>query len=193
MHDDSKNEISAFINVLGTLFPVVKQITNPEYKYSQTFEYDYGFAYLYFTYEIYIGWRVDQVAVDYGYYNVTYVPYSRAEVYAGANSTQFIVQGDINSYSTLFKSEVPISAQYEFDEFNFCYLANLYYYDPIMIVLLKSEVKECYQDVEVAMRTGDYSFTCNWNTPLYLPLFNNTDEASYESQQIVEKTCWTVA
>ena len=146
-----------------------------------------------FTYEIYVGWRVEQVAVDYGYYNFTYVPYARAEVSTGATTSTTVFEGGLQANSTVFRTELPITVQYEFNEFNVCYQGDLFYYDPLALISAKSSVLECYQDVEEAMRTGDYNVNCDYNSPLYLSLFNNTETASYTTQSVVDRTCWTIA
>jgi hypothetical protein len=56
---------------------IALKLTDPEYKFGQTFTGCSWFVITEvcwdFTYEIYVGWRVDQVATDYAFYNLTYV------------------------------------------------------------------------------------------------------------------------
>mmetsp|Transcript_7280 Transcript_7280/g.8260 ORF Transcript_7280/g.8260 Transcript_7280/m.8260 type:complete len:114 (-) Transcript_7280:10-351(-) len=107
-------------------------------------------------------------------------------------STTLVLVGEFDVDTTIFYLELPTSAQFDIHEDRLCYQSDLLYYPPTAIIKTVSKVKECWQDVERAARTGDYSWVCDYNSPMEILLFNNTAGAPTR-QNVAPKTCWTVA
>ena len=79
VNDETKNEITAFLNLAGTMFPLFDTITKPQEKIeynnywcSGTGNFRICFG---FNAHLIVGWTVNQVAVDDEYYNITYTPF----------------------------------------------------------------------------------------------------------------------
>ena len=194
VQNESKNEINAFLNIMGSSFPLLKQVTNPDFKIGETYKgcIDAIFSDICWelNWEFYIGWYVVPQGVDEVLLNITYVPYGRLELSGNADSSTILIRGNFDVDTTLFYSTLPITMEVNFVKNSLCYQADFYYYPPAAILQLGSAVKECFQDVEAASRTGDYHWECGYNTPLNITLFNSTNPVP-QVTNFLERTCWT--
>ena len=186
--------INEFVSLLATVIPHVKQLANQDYKLGQTFKgcFDIYFITLWYdaTWELYVGWTVSPLAVDLVRYNITYTPYAKLAVGGGVTATSYMFQGDFRANSVIFRSELPVTTQYENNVYQLCYKSDLSFYQPSADISIQASVKECMQDVERSMRTGDYTWTCNFNSPMRITLYNNTGPVTVNN--VVPRTCFTL-
>ena len=85
---------------------------------------------------------------------------------------------------------MPFTTQYDYNVYQLCYKTDLSFYQPSTEISITARVKECEQDVERSMRTGDYRWNCDFNSPLKITLFNSTGAATVNN--VVPRTCFTL-
>ena len=189
------NDISTFISILSSQFPMVQNSMDSDFMFGETFEgcFEYFFSQVCwnFSWELYLGWKVRPQAIDLQKLNVTYVPYARLEVGAGANSASNIFKGSLTGSTTMLNLTLPTSFELQFDTKSLCYDSNFITYQPSALVQAKSEVLECYQDLEEGGKTGVWNPVCNYSSPLAITLFNTT-EVETTMDNVIERTCWTI-
>lgn len=184
--DASKREINAFINLFGTMFPIVEDVMSPtehlEFKRNQCFT-TLGFCYN-LEIHFYIGWTVDQIGVDDEFYNVTYTPFAHGVANAGTSLETGFFKLSMNGATDFFRFDVPMS--FEFEDFSrVCYSSFSRYYPTQAVLTGESRVLECQTDLSDGQLNN---WGCNYNSPLALTFFNHTiDGNSYKN--LHERSC----
>lgn len=178
VNDDTKREVTAFLNLAGQMFPIIDSIMSP----SESLDYSYQFCSGPVNFQIclnleahlVIGWTVNQLGVDDEFYNITYVPFLNGHASASSSFTTGFVKFTTSAWTKFLQFEVPIST--EFEGFNrFCYSAFSQSWPISGALVGSSSVLSCQDDLSNIVIGGDSHWSCNFGSDLDLTFFNMTN------------------
>jgi hypothetical protein len=130
--DETKREITAFVNIFGQMFPVFEKVMSPQEELTYSWNWcsaagSFMRTCLYFDAHLVVGWKVNQIGIDDTLYNITYSPFVNGTSSGGTSLSASFFKLGVAGVDNFFRFEVPISL--EFDGFNrLCYSAYSEYF-----------------------------------------------------------------
>ena len=114
---EGEKQISAFLNLFGSMFPVVEDVLDAyedlEYVYhwcSGPGAFETCFS---FEFHFIVGWTVNQFGVDDEFYNITWMPFVNGTASSSASLNTGFVEFYADGQSHYFELDIPITFEFE--------------------------------------------------------------------------------
>eukprot|EP00344_Euplotes_crassus_P004200 CAMPEP_0196994668 /NCGR_PEP_ID=MMETSP1380-20130617/927_1 /TAXON_ID=5936 /ORGANISM="Euplotes crassus, Strain CT5" /LENGTH=208 /DNA_ID=CAMNT_0042410105 /DNA_START=143 /DNA_END=769 /DNA_ORIENTATION=- len=193
------NSLEAVMNIADKSFPILKTMGLTERSFKFTEQYCWGQGLFSgcsgFEFEFFLGWRIgNKTTKDFEFFNITIIPYVRGEGRLFTNFESWFTKFSADFASRFINIQMPTSNQWNFkDNVEYCFDANSFVEDPLVLLTLEATVKSCEADMTHNFaHPGTFDYTCSYGSPLGLTLMNNTETIDHQYVNLVPRKCITI-
>ena len=191
--EDSNNKIGAFLKLADTYIPLLESLGTEKgsLKYERWWRFDFLGAdvWVYWYFQLIVGWRVNPGSMSSDFFDVTYIPFVWGGTYAHTNGTTWPARGSAGVGLQYVLAYAPIGLQL-YRQGRICF-GGSWTVEPVHLRTdLFAALNECKAEIidEIIDQVPIY-LGCNYTNPLNITLYDVNFTDTYHGD-LIPQTCF---